>query len=241
MNRTRSIARIFLLLLSAVVWTACVDDEPAGPAPDLGYEYFPLETGSYLEYRVDSIYHDQPSPDIPGIHDTSHYFVREVMRDFITDGVGDPVIRIERYKRNHDTLTWSIADVWTAKLTSHNAQRVEENRRYVKLGFPVAAQTEWDANALNNREAWACSYDSIGLARDIGDLSFPQTVRVNQRDFKNLIDDEFAYEVYARGVGLIRKYHRDLTTQVNYVNNPVAENIRYGYEYHLEIMDYGKE
>ncbi len=236
-----SIRQVFVLVLSGVLFASCVEDDNGGPLPDLGYDFFPLVAGAYFEYRVDSMYHDQPSPDIPGIHDTAHYFVKEVYDTFVTDGVGDPAMRIERYKRFNDTLPWIIFDVWTAKLTARNAQRVEENRRYIKLGFPISIGTEWDANALNILDTWTCSYDSMEVARDIADLHFERTIRVNQRDFKNLVDDEYAYEIYAADVGLVRRYYRDLTTQVNYVNNPVAANIRNGFEYHMEIIDYGVE
>ena len=237
--RTTAILVAFCMPLLSL--TSCVDDDSPTELPDLGYDYFPLTAGSFYIYRVDSIYHDQPSPDIAGIHDTSRYYVKEVYDTFVTDGSGDPAMRIERHKRNNDTLAWNIVDVWTAKLTPRNAQRVEENRRYIKLGFPVAAKTQWDANALNILDTWTCSYDSIGYERQVGDFLFPRTVRVDQRDFKNLVDDQYAYEVYAAGVGLIRRYHRNLTTQINYVNNPVATNIRSGFEYHMELIDYGME
>ena len=241
LNSICPIRRLLILVLSILIFASCVQDDDGTPLPDLGYDYFPLVEGAYFEYRVDSIFHDQPSPDIAGVHDTTHYFVKEVYDTFITDGVGDPAMRIERYKRSHDTLPWIIYDVWTAKLTPRNAQRVEENRRYIKLGFPVSAGTEWDANALNILDTWTCSYDSLDVARDICGLYFNRSLRVNQRDFKNLVDDEYAYEIYAADVGLIRRYYRDLTTQVNYVNNPVASNIRLGFEYHMEIIDYGVE
>lgn len=228
-----------LCVAAAIV--GCVKDDGDEAAPDLGYGYFPLQAGTYVEYRVDSVFHDHPDPSIEGIHDTSRYFVKEVYDAFITDGMGEEAMRIVRYKRWGDTLPWQTVDVWVAKITARNAQRVEENQRYVKLGFPVADHTQWDANALNTGVEWRCSYDSLHLPRAVDDLEFDRTVRVNLRDFKNLVEDQFAYEIYADGVGMIEKYHRDLTTQVDYSNNPVAANIRSGFEYRMKIVDYGVE
>jgi hypothetical protein len=94
---------------------------------------------------------------------------------------------------------------------------------------------------LNAKEEWPTFYDSLFVEREIEGFLFPKTIRVLQRDNKNLIEDELAFEIYAEGVGLIKRYERDLTTQLNYVNEPIAENIRLGHEFKWEIIDYGVE
>jgi hypothetical protein len=225
----------------ALIWFGCSEENGDDPELNLGYDYFPVEVGTYVEYRADSIWHDQPDPNIEGIHDTTSYFIREVIESELEDAAGEPAVRVERYKRNSTDEAWMLTDVWMAKRTAENAERVEENLRYIKLAFPIRSTASWDVNALNFRDTWQASYDSIGVPRELEDLLFPTTVRVLQRDFRNLIDDEFAYEIYAENVGLIKRYERDLTTQINYVNDPVASNIRLGYEFNWEIIDYGLE
>lgn len=230
-----------LILVSFILLSACSDDSGGDENLDLGYDYFPVELGSFVEYRADSIWHDQPDPEIEGIHDTSSYFIREVIESEIEDAEGETSLRIERYKRFSENDPWELTDIWFAKRTAENAERVEENVRLIKLAFPIRETVSWDVNALNTRETWQASFDSLGMERTFGDLIFPNTITVDQREFKSLIDDELAYEIYAEDVGLILRYERDLTTQLNYDLEPVAENIRRGHEFKWEIIDYGVE
>lgn len=226
-----------ILLIAAF---SCKEDE-SDYEPDLGYSYFPTEIGSYITYRADSIFHDNPTTAAAGIHDTISYYIKEVVESEVLDALEEPAMRIVRYKRDTPDDAWELRDVWMAKTSSRNAEKVEENRRYVKLAFPISATSEWDGNALNDLEEWRYSYDSIGYGRDFDTLSFEQTVFVNQRQFLTEVNDERAYEIYAKGVGLIYRYHKQLFTRPSYLNNRVAENIISGNEFRWEVTDYGME
>jgi len=228
-------------LVAVIFLTACSEEDELMDDIDLGYQYFPNEIGTFVEYRADSIWHDQPDPAIEGIHDTTSYFIREIIESVVEDAEEEPALRIERYKRLSENDPWEIADVWLAKRTTENAERVEENIRYIKMAFPISERARWDVNALNVRDEWIAEYDSLYLERNVGELVFPKSVTVVQREFSSLIDDELAYEIYAPDVGLIKRYERDLTTQINYTNEPIAANIRLGHEFKWEIIDYGVE
>lgn len=233
----------FIIGLMAIGFLAasCSDDTNDDFNPDPGYAYFPIETGTFVIYKADSIYHDQPLPNVPGIHDTTHYFIKEVIDSVFTDAAEEESQRILRYKRNDESEAWVLADAWFSKRTASNAQRVEENRRYVKLGFPISPFSEWNGNALNDLDEWRYKYDSLYMARTIGDISFPKTITVSERKFLTEVNDEFAYEIYAENVGLIFRHHKVLFTRPSYLNNRVAANIISGYEYKWEIVDYGME
>jgi hypothetical protein len=233
--------KIYFILFALFILTSCIEDDTHSVDINPGYDYFPTAIGTFVEYQVDSIWHDQPDPEIEGIHDTSSYFVKEVIESEIVDAQDDPSLRILRYKRNTESDPWDLIDVWFAKRTAQNAEKVEENVRYIKLAFPISASAMWNLNALNTKDEWLCSYDSIFVSREMNDLLFPRTVKVMQRENKNLIDDELAYEIYAEGVGLIKRYEKDLTTQLSFVNEPVAANIRLGHEFIWKITDYGVE
>lgn len=232
---------ILYLICAFFAFSACSEDNSDEPTLNLGYDYFPIEIGTFVEYRADSIWHDQPDPNIDGIHDTASYFIREEIESEILDAQEERSLRIVRYKRNSLNEDWDLTDVWFAKRTAQNAEKVEENNRYIKLAFPIRASATWNVNALNSKEEWTAFYDSLFVEREIETFLFPRTIMVMQRENKNLIDDELAFEVYAEGVGLIKRYERDLTTQLNFVNEPVAENIRLGHEFKWEIIDYGVE
>jgi hypothetical protein len=227
--------RYLPVLFVALIWASCAKDEE-NPPIDLGYDYFPVKIGHFIEYAVDSIAYDSE-----GDHDTLSYFVREVIESEIVDALKEPALRIERYKKDSLDHDWELVDIWSAKRTSNNAQRIEEDKRYIRLVFPITNSAQWDGNALNTEEEWTHVYSEIGTSRNYDSLSFENTVTVLQREFKSLIDDQYAYEVYAPGIGLIEKYYRVLETNVDYTIDPVGENILGGVEYHFRIMDYGEE
>jgi hypothetical protein len=227
--------RYLPVLLIALIWAACAKDEE-NPQIDLGYDYFPVKIGHFTEYAVDSIAYDSE-----GDHDTSSYFVREVIESEIIDALKEPALRIERFKKDSLHHEWQLVDIWSAKRTSNNAQRVEEDKRYIRLVFPITTSAQWDGNALNTEDEWRHVYTEIGVAKAYDDLSFSNTVTVLQREFQSLIDDQYAYEVYAPGVGLLEKYYRVLETRTDYTIDPVGENILGGVEYHFRIIDYGEE
>jgi len=202
----------------------------------LGYDYFPVKIGHFLEYEVDSIAYDSE-----GDHDTLNYYVREVIDSEIEDALKEPALRIERYKKDSLNHEWQLVDIWSSKRTAVNAQRIEEDKRYVRLVFPVSSTAQWNGNALNTEEEWIHTYTGMGLSENYGDLSFQNTVTVLQRDFQSLIDDQYAYEVYAPGVGLIEKYYKVLETNTDYTIDPIGENIRGGIEFHFRIINYGEE
>lgn len=223
-----------------LIWAAC--SEPVNtPIPNPGYAYFPVDTGRYVVYKVDSIYHDQPDVTIPGIHDTSHYFLKEVIDSEFLDAQNEKSQRILRYKRARQTDDWVLTDVWYAKRNPNNAERVEENRRYVKMGFPINSFSTWNGNALNNLEQWRYEYDSLYISKSYGDLAFAKTVTVFQRDFLTEVNDQYAYEVYAENVGLVFRYYKNLFTRPSYLNNRIAKNIISGNEFTWQIVDYGIE
>ncbi len=231
---------IFWLILIGVIAFSC-KDESVDDVSSPGYNYFPLDTASFVIYEVDTIFHDQPLANVPGIHDSTHYFVKEVIDSEFQDAQDESSFRIVRYKRNDSTEAWVLSDVWYAKRTALNAQRVEENSRYVKLGFPISQFSNWDGNALNQQDEWRCEYDSLYRALDFGDLTFSKTVTVAQRDYLTAVNDEYAYEIYAEDVGLIFRHHKVLYTRPSYLNYRDAESIISGYEYKWKIIDYGIE
>jgi hypothetical protein len=231
----RATGRNIMILLSS-----CSDDEQV-ITTDPGYAYFPVEIGTFVSYRVDSIYHDQPQADVIGIHDTISYFLKEVIDSEFEDAEGESSLRLERFKKQNMDDEWVLSDVWFAKRSSNNAEKVEENRRYVKLGFPISEFSTWDGNALNNLEEWTYEYDSLELERTFNEFVFPNTITVQQRDFLTEVNDEYAYEIYAEDVGLIYRKHKQLFTRPSYLNNRVAENIISGNEFTWEIIDYGNE
>lgn len=201
---------------------SCTPEDDEQPI-NLGYDYFPVDIGTYITYQVDSIGY--------GINpDTAEYLVKEVTVEQIFDGIGEIAVTVERYRSNNEGVSWFLTDVWTKKRTANSAQKVEEDIRYVRLLFPLEPDKSWNGNAYNFMEPWNYVYGDIDVPRNYGALSFEQTLEVIQRNNVNLIDQEIASEVYARGVGLIYKRLTDLNVQGGDIT---------GIDMEMTIVDFG--
>lgn len=190
-----------LLFLSAILFTMNSCETTVIEAEDSGFAYFPLEPGRYIVYEVDSIYHDLPV----GVQDTFHFYIKEVVDTTFLDLEDRPSNRIERFYKDSLSHPWELKNVWVANRTNQSAQRVEENLRYVRMVFPVTDNVTWDGNTFNILDAWEHHYEDIDIPKQIGGTNFQKTVTVIQRDRVNLLEEEFAQEIYSYDLGLVYK------------------------------------
>jgi hypothetical protein len=197
-----------LLLLLPVLLAACDTREIAVDPSRAGYDYFPLRTGQTAVYAVESIQYRTGRPA-----DTSRYEVREVVQAPITDLSGEEAFVIHRYYRPLGSTTWKADpdSVWTAKRNAHLATRTENNVPFVKLSFPLQKNLVWNGNAFNDRgdakykvTAWNQPYES-------GTATYERTLTVEQSNEANeCVKKNVQYEVYAAGIGLVRKEITDV-------------------------------
>lgn len=71
MSKFLTIALIFL----TAVFAACTTEETQDNDVFFGHEYFPIEHGNAMIYKITDIYIDKPS----NIYDTSIYYIKEVI------------------------------------------------------------------------------------------------------------------------------------------------------------------
>ena len=199
------IAFAFLLLTLCILLFACKKDKTI-TAVDVGYDYFPIEIGHWIEYEVDSIVYN----DFTGTIDSSHYYIKEVFESEFIDNENRPTIRIERYFKSHDTLDYVLKDVWFANRTSTTAEKVEENKRIIKLAFPVRNNNLWDANAFNFEEELIMEYDNIHEAYSINSFSFDSCVTAQHYETTTLISEAYQYEIFAKNIGMIKKKYLNI-------------------------------
>jgi hypothetical protein len=179
-------------------------------------KYFPLNTGKYIIYDVDSTgYSDFGNPTY-----TSHYQIKEEVDSPYLDNEGNTAYRIYRSRRNSDTDAWVITDVWSANLTTYTAEKVEENLRFIKQDFPIMLNRQWYGNGkiqttgnLSFYDGWKYEYTAIHVPLTINSLSFDSTITITQHNEVNFIAQKIYIEKYARNVGLIYKYEDSLGIQ----------------------------
>lgn len=197
----------FPIILLVLTLFACKKDNSI----DFHFEYFGMEEGRYIVYDVVEIVHD----DALNQHDTTIYQLKTYWADTFVDNEGRPAREFWRYVRPTSNDPWVLQDIWTGLYDGIRAELVEENQRVVKLVFSPTQIKEWDANAYNMNDEQICFYRDIHGDTTIDNTSFDPTLVVEQDQFNSLIDSVHRYEMYAKGIGMILKYERDLHYQIN--------------------------
>jgi hypothetical protein len=218
---------ISFICFVAVGLNACKKGDDS--VPDLGYGYYPTAVGTYVVYDVDSMYHDL------GQSDTFHFQVMEVITESFEDNTGTESQRIERFRRDSATGPWVLKDVWFSTVTGTTAERIEENYRFVKMTFPVRENRDWDGNAFNILEEAEYEYDEVDEELTLGVLTFDSTAIVVELDKENAVDTISQHSIYAKNVGLISRYYRDLYYGDADPTIPII-----GSEYYMTILDFGQ-
>lgn len=218
-----------LLIILLLFAFSCKKEEE--PPMNFYYDYFPERVGTWVESDVIYIEVDE----ISAYYDTTRYQLREIIESTFIDNQGRPSLRIERYWRTADSLPWVIKDIWYATRTSTQAEKIEENVRYLKMTFQVNAEKKWNGNIYNTLDATEYEYDQIHEPLVLSSLNFDSTVTVSQRFNYNFIEEDEAYEIYAMDVGMIKKL--DKYFYITYV----AGNPQYnGYSYSQIVTAYGQ-
>lgn len=183
--------------------------------------YYPLAVGNHLDYDLDSTLFINF-----GKKDTVvHYQVRDVVDAQIEDNLGRPSFRIVRYQRKDENDSWRPSMTYMVTPLDQSIEVIENNLRFIKLAAPVVQDFSWQGNRyidtystdldLNYLDNWDYIYDSVGIPLTINNLSFDNTIKVFERDeFLGqdpsipgtlYAEKNFAFEKYAKGVGLIQR------------------------------------
>lgn len=224
----------FWMALSAMVLHACKDrvTEIYDSGAAQQYAYFPLKTGKYIDYQVDSIVYDF-GPGGSTVTDSSSTLVRELVADTLRDQNGQLLYTVERYERPSSDLPWELRKIETVWRTGSQAIRTENNLRFLKLIFPMDRRSEWDGNTWidENREIeiagermrpftnWFYEVDSIDIQAQVGTFAFDSTLVVTEADDNNIIERRFSRVRYAKNVGLVWREQWILDSQ--YCNQPI--------------------
>ncbi|GHB73946.1 hypothetical protein [Persicitalea jodogahamensis] len=199
-----------------------------------GYDYFPVETGRYIEYEINEVRYNVTSP-VPA---RTTYFLREVYGQSFPGSTGIEQFPVQRYKKPRPEASWTLDSVWTAYRIPDRAVRVENNVAFVKLAFPLTDQSTWNGNMLNARvpESYQVQFDAPFPARN----DFPKSLSVVQRRDSSLVSVNKRIEVYAPGVGLV--YREDTSLEYCQETNCIGSGkIDTGISRITTISKYGKE
>ncbi len=220
--------KFFSIIFIIVVFFGCKKQEDS---IDKKTEYFGLDKGKFIEYQVTYMFHDS----LLQKHDTINYQFKTLIGDTILDNVGRIARKFHRFERKNSSLPWEETDIWTAIIVDDRAELVEENQRKVKLVFMPTLEKVWNINAFNNLGSIEAFYSSIDESKTINNLTFENTLTVEEEDFKTLIETRRKFEVYAENVGMISKTFKNLEFKFG-SSKPIK-----GEEYYFNVINYGVE
>lgn len=179
------------------------------PPEDLGLDYFPLAENSVTIYDVDStVYND--------FNNSSTNFKFQLKDTTVATAVDNENVvnyRIERYKKTA-TQNWVFQKVLSKRVINNRAEELVDNKRYVRLVFPVKTDRNWNGNLYNNDDAQTYLITSANEPMAIGNLQFDNTATVNQINDVNLIREDIINETYAKGIGLVLKEVRAIDKRI---------------------------
>lgn len=190
-------APVFALLF--FLMSAC-DQVEETPIEIPGQEYFPLVTGSYLIYDVDS------TSILLNVESIYTFQLRVSVGTSFTNGEGHTAYIIQRHKRPDASAPWTPAGTWTAYKSIRQAVVSEGTTSYVKLQFPLSVGIGWDGNALNSKGGnERCNGDTMSCDRYDVTETEPDVIVVQSNDPDLLLKKDIRIEKYRKDVGLIYK------------------------------------
>lgn len=183
--------------------------------------YFPMEQGHFVEYRVDSLVYD----GFTGNRDTTVFFIKERIDTVWNDLEGEPTAVIGRYRKFLDDSVYVLQNVFRANRNVTSAERLESNVRYIKLTLPFTVGSTWNSNAYNTESPTTAKYFEVFASAKISGKTYDSTVAV-------VIVDEFIEGLYrntqrerfAAGVGMIERYIEEIDYQQQF---PGGRRVQY--------------
>ncbi len=202
------------------------------PRPDAGYDYFPLETGSFREYEVTETRYALAQPT-----QTRTFQIREVIGPKYTDASGQDVYPVERSVREGNT--WRVDSVSSVWRTTDRAFRTESGFTFVKIQFPIKEGSRWNGNLYNTLSERFFEIKNANKPLTIGAFTFDQTLVVVQQNDSTLLSLRKSQETYAKNIGLIKREQ----TSVQYCGTPDCLGkgiIDYGFTKIMVLKNYGR-
>lgn len=173
---------------------------------DYKYSYFPLDTGHYVTYDVDSI----SSYNSNHTKDTAHYQLKELVTDTFYDNLNELTYELTLFRRETSVSPWVFDRKWYTKRTQYNAQKTEDDIRFVKLVFPPIPTGTWDGNLYvpttdpyRNFQNWDYHYESVDVPYSINGFNFDSSLTAVDVDDATFIEKRLRKEVYVKHIGLV--------------------------------------
>lgn len=198
--------RILVVLSGVLLFGGCIKDNTETHYVPKISDYYPLKEGSTWVWNVDSIYFDAFFERI----DTFHFQIRERIDTFFQDNLGRPAARIERSKAV-DSGVWVFQEMCYGIVDLDHFEKVESNRRYIKISLPITEEAIWDMNSRNDLSQKLVFYDMTGGPFNGKYLQSDKAISIKTSPIVNKLEEQIYEEVYGRNLGLL--FYRKVNKQ----------------------------
>ncbi len=193
------------------VLASCRKDEYETYVRNSEKSYYNDTLGSFSIFKVNEITFD----DFTNSSDTSEYQLMEYNDTFFTDNLGRKALKVDRYRRLSDTSLWTYINSWYSVADNNMVERVEDNKRMIKLSFPITIDAVWNSNAYNLDNAVNVYYGLINKPYTLDAFKFKKALSVESTNVINSKFERSFKEIYAAGIGLVYKNHISLEKSNN--------------------------
>lgn len=216
--------RLIILFITAISIASCSEK-----IEDMNYaelnDYFPLQTGKYIVYQLDSLVYINF-----GTRDTTiSYQVKYVNDGLLNDNGNTKTFRLLRYIRKNANQPWVPEAACSVLQTGNQIRLIENGLEFIKLQKPLNNGFSWKGNAyietnsINSAvrylDNWNYIYANVGSTENLANNETVQTLMVKQRDEVIGMADNpdsyseinFAEEKYAKGIGMVYRkfFHKE--------------------------------
>jgi hypothetical protein len=159
---------------------------------------------------------------------TFNYFIKEKNDSVYFDNERRSTIILGRYKKDSANTGWYNCAAWAVNITTSTVEKVEENKRFVKMVFPVSENAGWNGNAYNTLPAQIYSYQNCFTSYTINSHFFDSTVTVRQQIDSTVFESHYELEVYAAHIGMVYKRYRSIERNAG---GHITNGVDYSYIY----------
>jgi hypothetical protein len=214
----------FICYMFILIAASCTKNETITYS-NLGYAYFPIDSGWVKTYTVDSIAYNDNDQSV----DTFHFLLQERFLGNIVGIEGEYYREIERLVQTDTNKIWEPRNSYFVSKTNNNVQVIDENIRVVKMVFPIGNVLSWNGNQYNNLGRRTFFLQNIYAPFNNGDTTFGKCITIQEALANNAIEEILVKNVYQDGIGLV-----DATN--NYVNTQIAG--KSGYKVRQKLISY---
>ncbi len=243
---------IHILALVLCFFVACKKESISADTLNKGLEYYPVNVGKYIVYSYDSVIYDNK-----GINKYNFSgFIKEEIAEKITETDLETKYKLIKYWKKKIEENWVLTDVETLTSTDDKVIKTEENLPFIKLVFPNNNSVFWNGNALFDEnievkiygeplaiyQGWRYKVENKESTAIFNNETYNvlDVIQVdNSRDTKpSIFNRRYSKEVFAKGIGLVKKEMKIYDTQNPDPNKPWEEYAQKGYSLTQQMIDH---